>query len=281
MAVYELGATVTLTLPADSGADVTILVTAPNGTESTPVPAFSDGTWSAQVAGDQYGHWLYAWVVDGDPAEQGSFLIGGPWYVTVAQLKRTINRLPNDTTPDDLLAEALEAASRAVEDYCDKRKFWLDDTASARTYRTVSRGPALPGVVWCTEHGYRLHVHDIGAAGYTVETSEDGSTWTELTEGTDYEPYPDNAFALGQPIEAFVSTVEWPSRVRVTAQWGWPSVPAVVREATKIQARRLYVRKNSPEGVMGASDWGLIRLPHLDPDLRRLLADLHTEGMIA
>lgn len=281
MAVYEFGSTATLTLSAAEDDHVAILVTAPNGAESSPAPAFSGGQWSVNVLGNQYDRWLYTWTVEGEAVKQGSFVVGGPWYVTVAELRRAINRLPNDTTPDDQLADALTEASRAVEDYCDRRKFWLDDDPTTRVYRPTTRGPGTPGVVWATEHGYRLHVHDIGAPGYTVETSTDGSTWATLTEGVDFDPYPDNAIALGRPVEALVSAWQWPDRVRVTARWGWPSVPSVVRGATRIQARRLYSRKNSPEGVMGTSDWGLIRVPNLDPDVKALLRDLHTEAWIA
>lgn len=284
MTIYEHGATVTLSIEAASDATVEILVTAPNGAETTPTPTFSSPNWSVSFPGSQYDTWLYAWSVDGDIVEQGSFVVGGPWYVTLAALRKSINRQPGDDTADDFLAGALEGASRSVEQWCDSRPkggFLLADTASARVYRPSTRGPALPGVAFCTEHGYRLHVHDIGAGSYTVETSTDGSTWTELAEGTDYEAYPDNALALGRAIEAFVSPSEWPARVRITARWGWPTVPSAVVEATRIQARRLYARKNTPEGVMGASDWGLIRVPNLDPDVKALLAHLHTEAFIA
>lgn len=281
MAVYEFGSTVTLTLAADSGADVALLVTAPNGTESAPSTSFSGGLWSASVTASQYDTWLYTWTVDGVAVEQGSWIVGGPWYVQLADLKKTINRLPNDTTVDELLAPALTAASRAVEDYCDKRKFWLDDAPSARVYKPAYRGPAFPGTVFYLDGEYRLYVHDIGADGYTVEASSDGATWTTLTEGVNFEAYPLNAFVLGKPVEALVSSAPWAGRVRVTARWGWPAVPAVVKEATRIQARRLYSRKDSPEGVTGTSDWGLIRVPNLDPDVKALLRDLHTEALIA
>mgnify|MGYP001194201620 CR=1 FL=1 len=281
MAFHEFGSTVTLTLDADEQATVAILVTAPNGTTSTPAPAFADGLWSVQVLADQYDQWLYTWTVDGAAVDQGSFVVGGPWYATVAELRKTINRRPNDTSADELLALALTEASRSVEQWCDGRKFWLDDTPSVKVYRPSEVGFAGPGVVWATEHGWRLWVHDIGAAGYTVETSSDGTTWTTLTEGVDFETYPDNALSLGRAIEALVSTSGWPARVRVTARWGWPAVPAAVSGATRIQARRLYSRKDSPEGIAGSSEWGLIRVPNLDPDVRALLREFHTEAMIA
>jgi hypothetical protein len=69
--------------------------------------------------------------------------------------------------------------------------------------------------------------------------------------------------------------------VRVTARWGWPAVPAQVAEATLRTAARAYRRKDSPDGVAGSSDWGLIRVPNLDPDVRQMLSIFHNDAMIA
>lgn len=286
MTWYEYGATVTLTQAGDSGDDAQLFVTAPDGTESTPSVTFSAGTglWSGSVTANQYDRWEFAWRLDGEIVETGSFDVGGPWYSTLAAVKKRLNRGSTDTSPDDIVAANLLAASRDVEQFCDSRPvgaFLLADSTSIRTYRPSTRGPALPGVVWCTEHGYRLYVHEIGATGYTVETSDTGTTWTTLTEGTDYDAYPDNALDLGQPIAALVSDTAWPARVRVTAQWGWPSVPSSVTEATILRAAYLYTRKDSPQGVLGSDQWGLIRVPHLDPDFKRLLGWLHTDALIA
>lgn len=282
MTVYELGDTVTLTLAGDSGDDAQLFVTAPNGTESTPAVTYSAPNWSGSLTANQYDVWEYAWRLDGDIVDTGTFSVGR-WYASLASLKKATNRGSSDSTADDQLADALDAASRSVEQYCDSRPiggFLLAASTSARTYRPSELGPASPGVVFCTPLGYRLHVHEIGATGYTVETSDDGSTWTELTEDTDYETWPENALSLSRPVEAFVlSTL--PTRVRATAKWGWPAVPSAVRQATLLQASRLYRRKDSPEGVAGSSEWGVIRVPNLDPDVKALLSWLHTEALIA
>ena len=46
--------------------------------------------------------------------------------------------------------------------------------------------------------------------------------------------------------------------------------PEVV-EATMILASRLYARRNSPEGVAGWGDLGVVRVLATDPDIERLL----------
>jgi hypothetical protein len=48
-------------------------------------------------------------------------------------------------------------------------------------------------------------------------------------------------------------------------------VPDEVVQATLLQAGRLYRRKDSPEGVTGSADWGMVRLPRLDPDVMALI----------
>lgn len=288
MPVYELGDTVTLTWSEPSAsATVVLYVTAPDGTESSPATSHNGTAWTANVTANQYDQWLYTWVSSGTfvGTETDSFTVGGPWYSTLALLRHEMNIPSSNTTHDTGLARALEAASRSVEAWCDTRPiggFLLDDSTSIRTYRPTMRGPVLPGVVLyiADDCEYRLYVHEIGASGYTVETSDDGTTWSELTEDTDYRAYPDNALALSKPVEAFVAD-EWPTRVRVTARWGWPAVPAQVAEGTLRTAARAYRRKDSPDGVAGSSDWGLIRVPNLDPDVRQMLSIFHTDAMIA
>ncbi|MDX2921298.1 hypothetical protein PV370_25695, partial [Streptomyces sp. NE06-03C] len=59
--------------------------------------------------------------------------------------------------------------------------------------------------------------------------------------------------------------------VQVTARWGWPAVPDEIVQATLIQAARLYKRKDSPEGVTGSAEWGVVRLSRRDPDVWALI----------
>jgi hypothetical protein len=57
----------------------------------------------------------------------------------------------------------------------------------------------------------------------------------------------------------------------VTGQWGWPSVPEPIKFATIIQASRLFKRLESPLGVAGVSDIGIIRVgSSVDGDVAQL-----------
>lgn len=193
-------------------------------------------------------------------------------YTTVAALKSQLNLATADTTSDALLTQALAAASRSI-DRSTGRRFWLDPSAVQRTYR-------LGGRVLCDTDGEHLIVDDIGSTtGLVVETGTNGS-WTALT---DYETSPENAVVDGRPITSLLrSTNTWgttsTARVRVTARFGWPAVPDEVVQATQIQALRLYRRKDSPEGVMGSAEWGVVRLSRVDPDVYALIQHLTLPG---
>lgn len=252
-----------------TNATVVLTVTDPTGDATTPsVTNSSTGTYDAGFTLTEAGTWSWKWTVSGAvvDVDYGSVLAADPAppsYAQLAVLKETLGILPSDTTRDAILLAKLDAASRSVEKYCDGRRFYLATVASARTFATRR-------VVCLRDGTQRLPIDDVGFATMTVEIG-DGSTYTTIT---DYETHPDNALAKGEPIEALVSTgTQWSSnrRIRVTARWGWPAYPTAVVESTLLQASRLYRRKDSPEGVAGSAEWGLVRVPNLDPDVKALL----------
>lgn len=185
-------------------------------------------------------------------------------YTDLALLKLQLGGVKGtDLSRDDLLNAAIEAASRSVDDFCGRR-FYLDDTASARVFNPCGR-------LYYDE----LLVDDIGDTDdLVVESGSAADGWTAVT--TSIETSPDNAFVQGDPVTGLINLDGWAlgrnSRVRVTAKWGFPAVPAQVSQATLIQAARLYKRRESPEGVLGNAEWGSIRLSRVDPDVAALLS---------
>lgn len=184
-------------------------------------------------------------------------------YTDLASLKLALNT--TDATRDDLLAAAMAAASRGIDKNCGRR-FYLDAVASSRTYnpefRTVSQGA-----------GELLIVDDIGTeTGLVVSTGTVGGTYEPIT---DYETVPENAAAQGLPITGLLRHsgiwgTSGRTRVQIAAKWGWPAVPEEITQATIIQALRLYKRKDSPEGILGSADWGVVRMGRVDPDVAEL-----------
>ena len=185
-------------------------------------------------------------------------------YGDLTTLKSKLNIEPTDTSRDALLNKAMAAASRAI-DRATGRRFWLDPSPVARTFNPRGR-------VSCEADGELFLVDDIGSTvGLVVETGS-GASFTPVTG---YETSPDNALLDGQPITGLLKVSgTWgiaTTRMRVTARFGWPAVPDDVAEAALIQASRLYKRKDSPEGLMGNAEWGVVRLSRRDPDVWNLI----------
>jgi hypothetical protein len=64
----------------------------------------------------------------------------------------------------------------------------------------------------------------------------------------------------------------FPQTCRIKGVFGFPEVPYEVELACKIQASRLFVRKQSPFGIAGSVELGTVRLnSRLDPDVEMLL----------
>ena len=185
-------------------------------------------------------------------------------YATRAVLKEQLSIEADDTTRDAKCDRALKAASRGI-DRATGRRFWLDETPQVRTYR-------LEGRVFCERDGDVLLVDDIGDVTGMVVESGSGGSFTALTG---YETTPDNALNDGNAITGLLRPNSmWgtsATRIRVTAKFGWPTVPDDIAEACLIQAGRLFKRSDSPEGVIGSAEWGVVRLSRRDPDVWNLI----------
>jgi hypothetical protein len=60
--------------------------------------------------------------------------------------------------------------------------------------------------------------------------------------------------------------------VKVTGSWGWSAVPTSIKQATIIQAARIFKRNDSPLGVAGFGDFGVMRVSgSIDADVRQLI----------
>lgn len=84
-------------------------------------------------------------------------------------------------------------------------------------------------------------------------------------------------------IGAYIFPYNLPQSVRVQGVWGWTSVPAEIAMATKIQASRLFIRRQSPFGIAGTPELGTVRLTsRLDPDVEALIRPFRKmSGLVA
>jgi len=192
-------------------------------------------------------------------------------YATLADVKAALRII--DTIDDTLLETAIESASRLIDGYCN-RYFWQGSAGEVRYYYAndsyitwIDDAVDITSLDTCGNLYYLYNVHWNG----TVQA--DGSK--------DYEKLPVNGYANGSysPYTAIraVGHYLFPilgdnALVKVTGTFGWASVPTPVKQATIIQASRIYKRLESPLGVAGISDIGIMRVGRgLDGDVQQLV----------
>lgn len=268
---------------AATDATVVLTVTDPTGATSNPsITHAGTGDYQASFTVSISGVWRWQWTASGAivDTQYGEETVLNPapvLYATLADLKQIRPSPTGNTDIDAAMLRALNTASRRIDRMCGGRQFWLEKVASQRVFRPQGRIVPADGGEW-------LIVDDIGdPTGMIVETG-DGITWTAVTN---FETGPENAIAYQTPItKLFRRLMPWThwslvpnAQVRVTALWGWPIIPDEVVQATLILANRLYMRKDSPEGVLGPSDWGVVRVGGRDPDVSELLGDLCLPGI--
>lgn len=192
-----------------------------------------------------------------------------PDYCTSDELK-AYARIP-DTADDAQVALAVTAASRTVDQVCN-RQFGVVSAPEARYYTAVWDRDLCRWVI---------PVDDVmTVAGLLVEFDSVGDG-TFADEIDDYGLAPRNAVNTGRPwTELIVNTTSLVrpdgsrDAVQVTGTWGWTSVPDTIKTATMFQANRFLMRRDSPFGVAGSPDQGseLRLLAKVDPDVAVLLS---------
>ena len=192
-------------------------------------------------------------------------------YATKEEIKAELG-VP-DAQDDSVIEQCIEAASRLIDETCGR--VFYQEVAQTRYY-TAEDGDLLfvDDLVSVTS----LATDDTGDRTY-------GTTW--LT--TDYDLEPDNAALRGKPYgwirlspagnRAFPTARRG---VKLIGTFGWPAVPPMVKRAARIQAARLFKRKDAIFGVVGSAEMGqMLVIPKLDPDVCLLLEKLVRPGVNA
>lgn len=201
--------------------------------------------------------------------------------VTEDDLKEVLGIAGSDTTDDNRLTVAADAATQMIQAYCN-RHFVQQSTVSARTL--VASTP------------WMIEVDDISTAtGLIIKTDEDADGTFETTwASTDYQLEPLNGKLGGQDwpytrIRA-IKAREFPfdygqALVQVTARWGWANpadaslyIPQPVTEAALIQGVSVFKSADAPLGIAGFGDIGIMRLRQaMHPVAMALLAPYRRE----
>jgi hypothetical protein len=237
------------------------------------------GDYTLEIPCTVVGLWAYVWIGTGlaSDVDAGTFTVNPAstlvqYYTSVEELKDRLGIPATDTTSDFQLLGAVESGAKAVEQYCGRFFYQMPDT---RTY--------MPYNI------YELPVDDIvSISSLAIDRDGDGIFEETWTQGVDYQlAYAPGQFAQlswGEPrpftlIRVINSGVTFPyiwefstaNRVQVTGVFGWPSVPQGVRQAAMQTSAEVFKLKDSPFGLAGTSEFGLVRVPKQNPYIVKLL----------
>lgn len=185
-------------------------------------------------------------------------------YATLAELKAVMRILSNDNLDDALLNTSIEAASRQLDGHCERVFF---SEAGTRVY--------------APNDNILVETDDI-ASVTTIKSSTDGDGFFDTTwSSTDFQLEPLNGRAGGILTPATkiraVGDYLWPTygeeaTVQVVGVFGFPAIPIAIKQATLMLAQRQFKRYDSPLGVTGFGELGVIRVSRIDPDVESLVA---------
>jgi hypothetical protein len=185
-------------------------------------------------------------------------------YASLNEVKAALRI--TDAVDDSLLEMAVESASRLVDGHAGRR-FWSAGTASK---------------FFVAQDDYVCEVDDIVSPNIVLQTSNNADGIFDTTWDVDdyqLEPLNGELDGIAWPYTSIraIGDYLWPisggeALVKVTAVFGWPSIPIAIKQATIIQASRIFKRLDSPLGVAGFGDLGAIRVTRdLDPDVAQLV----------
>lgn len=260
---------------------VSLTITDPAGTATTytyaaaQITRTSAGVYTKDIACTLAGTWLYLWVGTGtaSDAQAGTWTVLsatlGTRYCSLEELKSRVGEASR-TDHDFELSIAIDSASRSIDGFCG-RVFSLATTATARIfYPRDSYFARIDDFHTITDLAIKTDLDDDG----TYET-----TWASA----DYQLEPLNGVVDGESGWPFwriravgsslfpCASVNTRAPLQVTAKWGWAAVPANVKEATLILAEEAFRLKDSPFGVGGYGQFGIIRVRD-NPMAARLVA---------
>lgn len=196
-------------------------------------------------------------------------MVWQPDYVTLAEAKSFVRIA--DVDDDVQIALAITAASRSI-DLAANRQFGLLAAVEARFYTAewdkISRRWIIDIDDLMTQVGLLI-----------AFDSNDDQTYSGVVDN--FALLLGNAAANSRPWTRVVvrpNSTTIPTAlengVRVTAKFGWTTIPTPIKQATLLQASRLLSRRDSPFGIAGSPEMGseLRLLEKVDPDVSVAIA---------
>jgi hypothetical protein len=185
-------------------------------------------------------------------------------YVTRNDVKNALGLGTAALTPeDDEIDQVVNSVSRAIDDACGRFFYSAAGT-----------------VLYTAEDFLYLPIDDFSAiTAIVIDEQNTGTPNVTLTASTDYRPEKSTAIP-GFPYTAIriasFGTKTFPvgvtEGVSVSGTRGFAAIPQPIIAATLLQCVRTHARRNSPYGVAGSPDGGIIRLlSRLDPDVELMI----------
>ena len=193
-------------------------------------------------------------------------------YCSVEDVRRVYE--PDQDAPDSVYQSAIDAAVGQIDEFCGR--------SFGQTVGDVREFPAELDFLGAGRRA-AMDIDDVvpvdSPAAMTdvrVETKVDPSDgdegWEVQDSGWWFGPRTPKD---GWPYTELVvfSPGVWSGRfVRVTADWGWPTVPPQVQRACLMSSARIMLREQSILGVQSSGEFGTVQsFPRPDPDTARML----------
>jgi hypothetical protein len=188
-------------------------------------------------------------------------------YVSLTLVKKAL-RITDDID-DDILELSIEAASREIDGFCE-RVFY--DTTETR--------------VFIPRDSFTCEIDDLNSLT-TLKTSSTGESFDVTWSSTDYQLEPLNSQAGGivtpatriRAVGDYVfptfeprNVNHYEATVQVAGTFGYTPVPTAIEQAALLLTLRQYRRYDSPLGVAGFDEMGVVRVGRIDPDVQKLLS---------
>lgn len=193
-------------------------------------------------------------------------------YLTTAEARDYCGL--SDLADTELLDSTVEAVSRMVDNHC-QRTFY-SEAAQARTFETMSADMLSFGAF-----------NDLVSVT-SIKFDRDGDgTFEETLTAPLYQLLPPGGASFPEagpytalqlfnqtwfPVPGGTAGTGRTYLTEITGTWGWPAVPTAVKQATRIMVSRIMKRQESPQGVAGFGEFGVVRISRIDPDVLALLA---------
>lgn len=185
-------------------------------------------------------------------------------YATLNEVKSSLNIPVSDLADDPMIELAIESASREIDQVCERIFYQASGTR-----------------VFVPRDSYVVEIDDLRSLT-TLKTSSGADGIFDITwAATDYQLEPLNGIVGGivsptthiRAIDDYLFTIDGgEATVQVVGNWGWDAIPTAIRQAAVILSSRIFRRNDSPLGVMGFGDMGVVRVSRIDPDIDALIS---------